>query len=130
MIILSLKTDQTLAEIALFKDAKKLDEIKWQAHRSLADTIHLKIKELLEKNNLDLQKIEGIVCFEGPGSFTGLRIGLTVANTLAYSLDCPIVAQKGKWWQKQGIKNLLVGKNQKIALPHYGQEANITKPKK
>jgi len=130
MIVLSLKTDQALAEIALFKDSQKLDEIKWQAHRSLADTIHLKIKELLKRNKLDWDKIEGLICFKGPGSFTGLRIGLSVANALAYSLNCPIVAELDEDWQKQGIKNLLASKNEKIALPNYGQEANITKPKK
>lgn len=130
MIILSIKTNQALAEIALFADKKLIDEIKWQAHRSLADTIHLKIKELLENNNLDWHKIEGLACFKGPGSFTGLRIGLTVANTLAYSLNCPIVATTGRTWQKKAIKKLIAGNNEKIALPHYSRNANISKPQK
>jgi hypothetical protein len=53
-----------------------------------------------------------------------------VANALAYSLNVPIVAAKNHNWQEQGIKQLLDGKNQKIALPRYGQAANISTPKK
>jgi tRNA threonylcarbamoyladenosine biosynthesis protein TsaB len=130
MIILSIKTDQTLAELNLYNGLDVVDKLSWEAHRTLADTIHLKLEELLKRNLLTWQKIEGIVCFKGPGSFTGLRIGLSVANALAYSLKCPIISATGKNWQKDGIKKLLAGKDEKVALPHYGSEANITKPKK
>ncbi len=130
MIILTIKTDQALSELSLFDNKELIDQLEWEAYRTLADTIHIKIKELLDKNKLDWDKIEGIVCFKGPGSFTGLRIGLTVANALAYSLKCPIISTTGKKWQKDGIKELLNGKDEKIALPFYGAEANISKPKK
>jgi tRNA threonylcarbamoyladenosine biosynthesis protein TsaB len=130
MLILTIKTDQMLAELGLFNGAEAIDKLQWEAHRTLADTIHLKIKELLDNNKLDWDKLGGIVGFAGPGSFTGLRIGLTVANALAYSLHIPIVATKNDDWQGQGIKQLLAGKNQKIAVPYYGQEANISTPKK
>jgi hypothetical protein len=53
-----------------------------------------------------------------------------VANALAYSLQLPIVSSTGASWQPAGIKKLVAGKDEKIALPHYGSEANISKPKK
>lgn len=130
MIILSIKTDQAESELALFKDNNRLAQIKWLAHRQLADTIHLKIKELLLSQDMDLNNIQGVVVFKGPGSFTGLRIGVTVANTLAYGLNVPIVGTNRNNWQKTGINNLLDNINQKIVLPEYGGEANITLPKK
>jgi tRNA threonylcarbamoyladenosine biosynthesis protein TsaB len=130
MIILSVKTDQTLAELGLCNDLKVVDKLSWEAHRTLADTIHLQLAELLKRNSLTWQKIEGIVCFKGPGSFTGLRIGLSVANALAYSSNCPIVSATGDNWQPDGLKKLIAGQNEKIVLPFYGSEANITKPKK
>jgi tRNA threonylcarbamoyladenosine biosynthesis protein TsaB len=43
-----------------------------------------------------MHDIEGVVCFKGPGSFTGLRIGLTVGNALAYAQNIPVVASKSK----------------------------------
>jgi len=130
VIILTFRTDKPISELALFNDDKKVGEILWEADRTLADAIHIKIKELLQKNSCTLTGIGGIVCFEGPGSFTGLRIGLTVANTFAYSLGCPIVPETGKAWRQKGVKRLLKGENDKIALPKYGAEAHITPPKK
>lgn len=130
MNILTIRTDKTISEITLYDNQKKVDDIKWEAYRTLADTIHLRIKNLLKANKMDWQNIDGLVCFKGPGSFTGLRIGISVANALSYSLDCPIVSQAGNKWQISGIKRLLDGENEIVALPEYGAEAKITKPKK
>ncbi len=130
MLILTIKTDQSEAQIGLLEDDKKIDEVSWQAHRQLAETIHLKIEKLLTDNDKSWQDLGGIICFEGPGSFTGLRIGLTVGNSLAYGLKIPIIAESGEKWIKQGTIKLLAGKNDKVALPKYGALANITKPKR
>ncbi|MEI9913483.1 MAG: tRNA (adenosine(37)-N6)-threonylcarbamoyltransferase complex dimerization subunit type 1 TsaB [Candidatus Saccharibacteria bacterium] len=130
MIILSLKTDQPESEFALFNDHERVAEIKYLAHKDLADTIHLKIVELLKSQNLDWQNIEGVICFKGPGSFTGLRIGLSVANSLAYGLDIPIVGEQDNDWQTKAINKLLQKQNDKTVMPFYGAEPNITKPKK
>ena len=80
MLILTIRTDKPEAEIGLFEDNKQLAYEMWQAHRELSDTIHKKIEKLLKSQKKDWQNIDGIVCFKGPGSFTGLRIGLTVGN--------------------------------------------------
>lgn len=130
MIILALRTDKPEAELYLYKDKTKLGEIKWQAHRELSNTIHTKINDLLTFKGRTLKGIEGIVCFEGPGSFTGLRIGLSVANALAYSYNIPIVARGGKKWLENGISDLLARKNDKIALPKYDRPAATTPPRK
>ena len=128
--ILTIRTDKPEAELYLFENKNKLNSIKWQAHRQLAETIHIKIKEILDLLNISANEIQGIVCYKGPGSFTGLRIGLSVANALAYAQDIPIVARGGKDWLKQGINDLLDGKNDKIVTPQYGAPAKTTSPKK
>lgn len=130
MLILSIRTDKPEAEIGLFEDGKKLADETWQAHRHLSETIHLKIEELLKSQNKTWQDIEAIACYQGPGSFTGLRIGLSVANSLAYSLKVPIIGETGDGWTEQAIKKLQNGENQKIIQPEYGSEAHITTPKK
>lgn len=130
MIILTIRTDKPEAEIGLFEDQAELAYETWQAHRELSNTIHKKIKAALISQGKEFKDIQGIVCFQGPGSFTGLRIGITVADSLAYGLDVPIVAMQGDDWIRQGIKRLLDGQNDRIALPHYGAPVHITKQRK
>ena len=130
MLILTIRTDKPSAEIGLFEDDAQLDYEAWEAHRALAETIHTKISEILKPNGGSLETLGGIVVFQGPGSFTGLRIGLTVANTLAEALAVPIVGSQGDQWIEQGIKNLLLGQNDRLVLPEYGALPNITAPRK
>ena len=130
MLLLTIRTDKPDAEIGLFQDGAKLAYSTWQAHRRLAETIHLKIQEVLESQNYNLAEIEGIAAFKGPGSFTGLRIGLSVANTLAYTCDVPIVSTAGKDWVELGVAKLQGGQNDHIALPEYGSPPHITLPRK
>lgn len=129
-MILTLRTDKPEAELGLYEDDKQLAYIVWPAHRELAETIHRRIDTLLKEHTKQLHDITGIVCFQGPGSFTGLRIGLSVANALAVALDVPIVASQGDDWLKVGVARLVSGENDIQALPFYGADAHITPQKK
>ncbi|HEX8226839.1 MAG TPA: tRNA (adenosine(37)-N6)-threonylcarbamoyltransferase complex dimerization subunit type 1 TsaB [Candidatus Saccharimonadales bacterium] len=126
MLILAARTDKPDAELYLFRATEKLAEVSWLAHRQLAETLHLKVKELLDAQGLTLTDLEGVCVYQGPGSFTGLRIGLSVTNALAYSLEIPIVTQSGDGWLQQGINRLTSGGNDLVAMPEYGAEVHIT----
>jgi tRNA threonylcarbamoyladenosine biosynthesis protein TsaB len=130
MHILSIRTDKPEAELGLYDGIRKLDYYSWEANRQLAQTIHEKIVALLESNKLSLNELEGITVFKGPGSFTGLRIGITVANAISYSLKIPINSEMGDDWLDIGIDKLLKGENQKIVTPEYGALPHITTPRK
>lgn len=130
MTILTIRTDKPEAEVGLFEDKQKLDYIKWQAHKELSVTLNTKIDEILNKLSKLLNDIEGVVVFKGPGSFTGLRIGMSVANSLSYSLDVPVVSATGENWVNEGLKRLQTGENEKTAVPEYGSPAATTPPKK
>jgi len=129
MLILTLRTDKELAEIGLYDSQNRLVYETWQAHRELAETIHKKIVAVLMERDVRLHQLQGVVAFKGPGSFTGLRIGLTVANALAYSLNIPVVSSAGDDWLMDGIERLLHDENEQVSLPEYGAAPNITKPK-
>jgi tRNA threonylcarbamoyladenosine biosynthesis protein TsaB len=130
MLILTLRTDKPEAELGFFDNEKKLSYYTWQAHRELSETILIKLNEQLIATKHSLKDIDGIIIYKGPGSFTGLRIGISVANALAYSLDAPIVSQSGGEWIRQGIGRLESDDNEKVALPEYGALPHITQPKK
>lgn len=132
-MILAIRTDKPEAELYLLdENAKPIDEIKWQGHRELSNTLLNKVESLLSNNNISLKNLTGIVVYKGPGSFTGLRIGISVANTMAYSLGIALAGSTGDDWVAAGRKEL---KNTKFNLgrlvkPEYGAEAHITKPRK
>ena len=130
MNILALRTDGPSTHIAIFNDKSLLHELHWESGRELARDVLGKIIDVCRSASLDIGGLDGVVCFSGPGSFTSLRIGITVANTLAYSQDIPIVASVGELWAQDGIENLLAGKNSKIVIPEYGSEPHITIQKK
>lgn len=130
MLILTLRTDKPEAEVGLYEDQAVLHSETWHAHRALSATLHTKIKTILEAQGKTPTDIKGIVVFVGPGSFTGLRIGLTVANTLSYSLGVPIVGASAETWITEGIAKLQAGTADTVALPVYGAPVHITQQKK
>ena len=130
MLIMTIKTDNPQAKLSLFNDILLVGQEEWLADRKLADTIHTKMESLLTSHNKNWENINGIVFYQGPGSFTGLRIGLSVANALAYGLGIPIVATRGDAWIDKGITKLMDGINDEVALPFYGSPPHITPAKK
>jgi tRNA threonylcarbamoyladenosine biosynthesis protein TsaB len=129
MIILTIRTDKPEAEIGLYDNEQQLGYITWSAHRELSDTIHTKIKTLLLEHATALSDVTNILVFRGPGSFTGLRIGIAVANALADGLAIPIVGTMGEEWIPDGIDRLLSGNNDTIVMPEYGALPHITAPR-
>lgn len=127
---LLINTASPICEITFFDDGKIIKSDKWEAGRNLARDLISYLEAMLLELNKTFSSIDGIGIFEGPGSFTGLRIGMTVMNTIADSENIQIVGTRGDDWSEQAILKLKNGENQKIVLPFYGSEANITVSRK
>lgn len=67
-----------------------LSEIKEEYGQSLSEVALPRIVSMFENNNLTAKDIDKIIVVNGPGSFTGIRIGLTIAKVYAWSLNIPI----------------------------------------
>ena len=91
-------------------------EYRWESGRDLAEKLLGFLREKLEENGGDFKDITEITFMSGPGSFTGLRIGAAVVNTLAHELKVPLYNHRGE--------------KCKIILPDYGRGANITEPRR
>jgi tRNA threonylcarbamoyladenosine biosynthesis protein TsaB len=130
MLILALRTDNPEAELFLYENGIEVMHSEWHAHRQLAETLHSKIRELLAGHGRELAELQGIVVYKGPGSFTGLRIGISVANALAGALQVPIAGETGTSWVADGVDRLQHHKADKIVIPEYGAPVHITAQKK
>ena len=137
-MILLLDTSTSLCHLWLGRDADSLIYSQWQAERNLADGLLKFMSDALHQQNSTLHDITAIAIVTGPGSFTGLRIGITVCNTLADSMNVPIIgATKSKdsdivdrQWLINAMNRLENGENDRIVMPMYGSDAHITAPKK
>lgn len=129
-MILTIRTDKPEAELGLFNlMGEKIAYEKWEAHRQLSETIHHKIKQIIAAQGSALENVTAVVFYEGPGSFTGLRIGAAVANALGSGLGVPVASAGGEDWIDRGIKIIQRGDHQG-ALPFYSSEAKTTIQKK
>lgn len=130
-MILGIRTDKSEAEFYLYDDkGKEVASLRWLAQRDLAHSLLKKLEKFLASQGAEWTDLTGLFAYSGPGSFTGLRIGLTVMNTIAYSENLPIVGESGNDWQEKAIKRLLASENDKTVLPVYDAPARITQPKK
>lgn len=129
MNYLLLDTATPICRVSIIKNDSKLD-YEWQADRALAHGLLSHLTGLLSENDLNFDDLSGIGALRGPGSFTGLRIGLTVLNTIADSQNIPIVGADGDDWQRAALERLEAGESDQIVLPLYGRDARITSPRK
>lgn len=128
-MILLLDTSTPVCKLTLIEGDWRFDD-EWEAGRTLAKGLLSYLSEHFEAHGKSWKDISGIVAFKGPGSFTGLRIGLTVLNTIADSDQLPIVGTTGDDWQSKGLARLEAGENDELVMPEYGAEAHITTPRK
>lgn len=130
-MILLLDTSTSTCYITLLHGmSDKPVNTSWDAGRDLARGLLKYINETLHRQSASWSDIQAIGVYKGPGSFTGLRIGLTVMNTLVSTYNIPIVGESGDDWRTTALDRLKNGQNDKIVMPEYGSEANITAPRK
>ena len=90
-LILNIDTAVDTASVCLAKDGKGLSLEKNEKQKDHAAWLHLAIKEIFEKNNLELKIVDAIAVTVGPGSYTGLRIGMAAAKGICYALNKPLI---------------------------------------
>ena len=90
-IILALETATSVCSVALFQDQQLLALSELQIDKSHASHSTVLIKQMLENCNKTLEDISAVAVSGGPGSYTGLRIGTSVAKGFCFALDIPLI---------------------------------------
>lgn len=91
MLALAIDSSQETCSIALGKDSQVLAEYHFYSKMSLLRRVVPNAELILKDAGLKVQDLDGVIISLGPGSFTGLRIGVTVAKSLAFVLSKPII---------------------------------------
>ncbi|MBR5370009.1 MAG: tRNA (adenosine(37)-N6)-threonylcarbamoyltransferase complex dimerization subunit type 1 TsaB [Bacilli bacterium] len=90
MRILYIDTSSSYLYTSIVENDKIISEIKEEFGQSLSEVALPRIVSMFEDNNLSPKDIDKIIVVNGPGSFTGIRIGITIAKIYAWSLNIPI----------------------------------------
>jgi tRNA threonylcarbamoyladenosine biosynthesis protein TsaB len=107
--LLAVDSSTEVAGIAVY-DGSRTSELIWRASRNQTSSLMGEIERLLGLNGLELRDLGAVAVAIGPGGFNGLRVGLSLAKGLCYSLGLPIV----------GVHTL-----DAVAYPHAGARAPI-----
>jgi tRNA threonylcarbamoyl adenosine modification protein YeaZ len=90
-MLLAIDTSTDSASLALVQDGRTLAEATWRCGQNHSVELLPRLTQLLDEAKAELQSVSCILVAKGPGSFNGLRVGLSTAKGLAFSLDIPII---------------------------------------
>ena len=92
-LILNIETATTNCSVALAKDGDTIALLEENdKNYSHSERLHIYINDVLVKANISMKELDAIAVSKGPGSYTGLRIGVSAAKGLCYSLDIPLIS--------------------------------------
>lgn len=91
MKVLSIDTSSKIASIAIIEDGRVLDEMHVLSEEEHSQTLMPMIEKMFNDNNMDLDEIDLIGCSRGPGSFTGIRIGIATAKAFSDAKNIPLI---------------------------------------
>jgi tRNA threonylcarbamoyl adenosine modification protein YeaZ len=90
MLTLYIDTHANFIELILYRNGSVLDRELKKDIMLQSSIIMPSLNELFRRNKIDVHDLSDIIVVNGPGSFTGIRLGVTIAKTLAYTLQIPI----------------------------------------
>lgn len=92
-LILNIETSTTNCSVSLSKKGETLFlKEDYSTNYSHAERLHLFIDELIKSSNFALNHLDAVAISKGPGSYTGLRIGVSAAKGLCFALDIPLIS--------------------------------------
>jgi tRNA threonylcarbamoyladenosine biosynthesis protein TsaB len=90
--ILNIDTAQELASVSLSQNGVCLGVLQNEIQQDHARFLHPAIKQLLNSNKIELENLSAVAVTGGPGSYTGLRVGMAAAKGICHALDLPLIS--------------------------------------
>jgi len=141
-LILCIDTSLEQASIVLSGDGQVIAGKTNKRQVDHASWIHTAIHQLLAENSHSLRDLQAIAVVAGPGSYTGLRVGMSTAKGLCFALDLPLItldtlelmasAQKETKWQTDDLPTLICpmidARRMEVFAAIYDPDGNIVEP--
>jgi tRNA threonylcarbamoyl adenosine modification protein YeaZ len=131
---LAIDTSTDTAGLALVEDRQIIAELTWRCGKNHTVQLLPNLHYLLEQNSLSLESADCIIVAVGPGSYNGLRVGVSTARGLAFSLDIPVVGistLEAEAWQHAGtglpVCPVLNAGREEVAAALYRMEKGVWK---
>ena len=102
MVTILLDSSNTNLSVGVAKDNVLLDYISYEAWQRQSEYMIVELNKLLEKHNIKKEDITDVIVAKGPGSYTGVRIAITIAKTIAVALNADLYAVSSLRVQKNG----------------------------
>ena len=126
MVTILLDSSNTNLSVGIAKDNIFLDYISYEAWQRQSEYMIVELNKLLEKHNIKKEDITDVMVAKGPGSYTGVRIAITIAKTIAVALNAKLYAVSSLRVEKNGdvpsICLINARSNRSYAGVYQGQE--------
>lgn len=111
--ILSIETSTSICSVAVHLDGRLISLSELTEPGAHAERLMLLVEEVLEKAKIGFQELDAIAVSEGPGSYTGLRIGVSTAKGLAFGLNKPLIGVN----TLQALASAVALREDELAIP-------------
>lgn len=136
--ILSLETSTTVCSVALHHNGVLVADHENHVPQSAASQLAVQIRSVMEKARIEPAALQAIAVSSGPGSYTGLRIGVATAKGMCYALNIPLVAVNALEIMAHGIRTsadahawlcpMLDARRMEVYTTMYDREMNQVRP--
>lgn len=130
MKILAIDTSSSVCSVAILEDDKLIDKNELDDGRTHSENLMPLLDELLKRNSIDIKEVELIACTVGPGSFTGIRIGVASIKPIAEVLNIKVAsimsleALARNVENKETIVSLIDARNNQVYCGIFDKEYN------
>ena len=113
-LILNIETATEVCSVSLAKDGKLISKKENNEGKSHASLLTVFIEEIFKETEFSISKLDAVAVSKGPGSYTGLRIGVSTAKGIAYAAEIPLISVSTLQAMAIGVsKNYKTVKNEK-----------------
>ena len=120
MVTILLDSSNTNLSVGVAKDNVLLDYISYEAWQRQSEYMIVELNKLLEKHNIKKEDITDVIVAKGPGSYTGVRIAITIAKTIAAVLPVKVYAISSLRCQKDGKNPSICVINARSGRSYFG----------